>query len=125
MTGLWPLAAYVICVGALFVRVADPAFNGEQTIALMGKAAERNAAIVLFPELGLPGYSCEDLHQQRAVLAHDILVPQDLRQHQPCGNAHADGNAEHPGRAEQVRRAVHILQQKPDGDEVEEDTEGA
>src|SRR5882762_5109457 len=57
-----------VAVAIPTVRVADPAFNGEQTIALMGKAAERDATIVLFPELGLPGYSCEDLHQQRAVL---------------------------------------------------------
>jgi len=50
------------------VRVANPAFNSDQTIALMRQAAERRAALVLFPELGLPGYSSEDLHQQRAVL---------------------------------------------------------
>ena len=57
-----------VAVAIPAVRVADPAFNGEQTIALMREAAERNAAVVLFPELGLPGYSCEDLHQQRVVL---------------------------------------------------------
>ena len=50
------------------VRVADPAFNGEQTVALMRQAAERHCVVVLFPELGLPGYSCEDLHQQRVML---------------------------------------------------------
>jgi len=50
------------------VRVANPAFNGDQTIALMRQAVERRAALVLFPELGLPGYSSEDLHQQRTVL---------------------------------------------------------
>ncbi len=31
------------------VRVADPAFNGEQTLALIRRAAERKAALVLFP----------------------------------------------------------------------------
>ena len=50
------------------VRVADPAFNGEQTLALIRRAAERKAALVLFPELGLAGYSCDDLFQQRVVL---------------------------------------------------------
>jgi NAD+ synthase (glutamine-hydrolysing) len=50
------------------VRVADPGFNGEQTIALMREAAARKAVLVLFPELGLTAYSCDDLFQQRAVL---------------------------------------------------------
>ena len=57
-----------VAVAVPAVRVANPAFNGEQTIALMRQAAERHAALVLFPELGLPGYSCEDLHQQRVVI---------------------------------------------------------
>ena len=50
------------------VRVADPDFNVRQTIALMREAAARQAALVLFPELGLSAYSCEDLFQQRALL---------------------------------------------------------
>jgi NAD+ synthase (glutamine-hydrolysing) len=50
------------------VRVADPAFNAEQTLALMREAAARKAVLVLFPELGLTAYSCDDLFQQRAVL---------------------------------------------------------
>src|SRR5437879_5796355 len=57
-----------VAVAIPAVRVANPVFNGEQTIALMRQAAERHAALVLFPELGLPGYSCEDLHQQRVML---------------------------------------------------------
>ncbi|HXX19202.1 MAG TPA: NAD(+) synthase [Candidatus Acidoferrum sp.] len=50
------------------VRVADPAFNAEQTIALMKQAAERNILLVAFPELGLSAYSCDDLFQQQALL---------------------------------------------------------
>ena len=50
------------------VRVADPAFNGEQTLALIRRAADRKAALVLFPELGLSAYTCDDLFQQRVVL---------------------------------------------------------
>jgi NAD+ synthase (glutamine-hydrolysing) len=49
-------------------RVADPAFNAEQTIALMKQAADRKALLVVFPELGLSAYSCEDLFQQQALL---------------------------------------------------------
>lgn len=50
------------------VRVADPAYNAQQTITLMKQAAERKAVHVLFPELGLSAYSCEDLFHQRALL---------------------------------------------------------
>ncbi|HEY6421267.1 MAG TPA: nitrilase-related carbon-nitrogen hydrolase, partial [Candidatus Binataceae bacterium] len=65
-----------VAVGVPAVRVADPKFNGDATVALMREAAERKAAVVLFPELGLSAYSCEDLFHQRAVLdaARDALA---------------------------------------------------
>ncbi len=48
--------------------VANPAFNAQQTIALMEEAAQRKAFLVAFPELGLSGYSCDDLFHQQALL---------------------------------------------------------
>ena len=51
-----------------FVRVADPAYNAERTIALAARAAEQHAAVALFPELGLSAYSCDDLFHQSALL---------------------------------------------------------
>ena len=57
-----------IAVGVPQCRVADPAFNGEQTAALLAQAAADGAALVLFPELGLSAYSCDDLFHQRALL---------------------------------------------------------
>jgi NAD+ synthase (glutamine-hydrolysing) len=57
-----------VAVAMPAVRVADPDFNAGQTVALMREAAERKACLVLFPELGLSAYSCEDLFQQRALL---------------------------------------------------------
>ena len=50
-------------------RVADPAFNAEQTIALMNQAAAQGARLVVFPELGLAAYTCDDLFHQQALLA--------------------------------------------------------
>ena len=50
------------------IRVADPAFNAERTIDQMRRAAEERAVVVLFPELGLSAYSCDDLFHQRALL---------------------------------------------------------
>jgi len=55
-------------VGIPEVRVADPSFNGAQTIELMERAERERAVLVLFPELGLTAYSCEDLFHQQALL---------------------------------------------------------
>ncbi|HEU4452775.1 MAG TPA: NAD(+) synthase, partial [Longimicrobium sp.] len=50
------------------VRVADPRFNAERTIALAGRASEMGAAVALFPELGISAYTNDDLFHQRALL---------------------------------------------------------
>jgi NAD+ synthase (glutamine-hydrolysing) len=57
-----------VAVGVPRCRVADPAFNAEQTIALAADAAKNGAALVAFPELGLSAYTCDDLFHQRALL---------------------------------------------------------
>ena len=57
-----------VAVGIPEVQVADPAFNAARTIELMEKAAEGDAVLALFPELGLSAYSCEDLFHQQALL---------------------------------------------------------
>jgi NAD+ synthase (glutamine-hydrolysing) len=49
------------------VRVAEPAFNAERTLALARKASDAHAAVVIFPELGLSAYTNEDLFHQRAL----------------------------------------------------------
>src|SRR2546423_2912099 len=55
-----------VCIPTL--RVADPRFNAERTLALARKATEAKAAIALFPELGISAYSNEDLFHQDALL---------------------------------------------------------
>ncbi len=57
-----------VAVGVPRCRVADPAFNAEQTEALMRQAAQAGASLVAFPELGLSAYTCDDLFHQRALL---------------------------------------------------------
>ncbi len=56
-----------VAVAVPLCRVADPAFNAEQTVALLQQAAADGAALVAFPELGLSGYTCDDLFHQRAL----------------------------------------------------------
>ena len=50
------------------VALADPAANREAILTLAREAHERHAALALFPELALTGYSVEDLHHQSALL---------------------------------------------------------
>lgn len=55
-------------VGVPEVKVADPVFNVERTLGLAKKAANHNATVALFPELGISAYSNEDLFHQDALL---------------------------------------------------------
>jgi NAD+ synthase (glutamine-hydrolysing) len=55
-----------VCIPS--VRVADPAYNAERTVALARRASEQYAAVALFPEMGISAYSNDDLFQQEALL---------------------------------------------------------
>jgi NAD+ synthase (glutamine-hydrolysing) len=46
------------------LRVADVTFNAERIVALMARAEAERAAVVVFPELSITGYTCADLFQQ-------------------------------------------------------------
>ena len=67
-----------VAVGVPECRVADPAYNAEQTIALARQAADGGAVLVAFPELGLPAYTCDDLFHQRALLRECELALQAI-----------------------------------------------
>ena len=49
-------------------RVADPAFNAEQILALAKKASADQASVLLFPELAASSYSCGDLFHNKTLL---------------------------------------------------------
>ena len=49
------------CAVSPALRVADCAYNAEQTIAALQRAAEDGVQLAVFPELGLTGYTCSDL----------------------------------------------------------------
>jgi NAD+ synthase (glutamine-hydrolysing) len=57
------------------VRVGDPRHNGEATLELIARAAKERTTLVVFPELGLTAYTCDDLFHQQALLdaAEDAL----------------------------------------------------
>ena len=69
-----------VAVATPLVRVADTAYNAAQTLALMRRAAREKVALVVFPELGLSAYTCEDLFHQSALLeAAERALSQLLR----------------------------------------------
>ncbi len=57
-----------VAVAVPHVRIGDPGFNAERTIALARQAHRRRAVLVLFPEMGLSAYTQEDLFHQDALL---------------------------------------------------------
>ncbi len=50
------------------LRVADVDFNVRVMVDAMKRASEENCALVLFPELGVTGYTCGDLFYQSLLL---------------------------------------------------------
>ena len=57
-----------VCTLSPALRVADCAYNTQETIAAMQEAAQDGAALAVFPELGLTGYTCSDLFLQQPLL---------------------------------------------------------
>ena len=57
-----------VAVAVPRMRVADPAFNVDETIRMLAEAAAQGAVVIAFPELGLSAYTCDDLFHQRALL---------------------------------------------------------
>lgn len=57
-----------VAVATPQVELCSPAANAQRTIGLARQAAAASAVLTLFPELGLSGYSNDDLLQQDALL---------------------------------------------------------
>ena len=67
-----------VAAASPIVKVSDVDFNVSQTVLLAKKAAENDTAVVVFPELGLTGYTCGDLFNQNALLDKAIDGLYDL-----------------------------------------------
>ncbi len=50
------------------VHIGDPDANLERTLALARAASDEGAALVVFPELGISAYTCDDLFRQDALV---------------------------------------------------------
>lgn len=54
------------------IKVANPRFNAEQIVNLAWDADEKRAALIVFPELSLTGYTCNDLFNQKTLLDESL-----------------------------------------------------
>ena len=61
------------------VRVADPCFNVQKILDCARKAYEQHCVVAVFPEMGLAGYTSEDLFFQDALQGSVLLALEELR----------------------------------------------
>jgi NAD+ synthase (glutamine-hydrolysing) len=57
-----------VCACTPKITVADPVKNAEAVISLFEEASEQGAKVIVFPELCLTGYTCQDLFYQSHLL---------------------------------------------------------
>ena len=50
-----------VCAATPKIQVADPEFNGNEILKLMEEGRDHHAFLMVFPELCLTGYTCNDL----------------------------------------------------------------
>jgi NAD+ synthase (glutamine-hydrolysing) len=61
------------------VRIGDPAFNAQRSVALARQAHEQHAGLIVFPELGLAAYTSDDLFHQDALLEATLDAIEHVR----------------------------------------------
>lgn len=68
------------------IKVADPRYNADGIIAILGRARQEELDVLVFPELSLTGYTCADLFHQKALqegalreLTRIVLATRDMR----------------------------------------------
>jgi NAD+ synthase (glutamine-hydrolysing) len=49
------------------LRLADPDFNATRTLAVLERAEAQGVNLVVFPEMGLTGYTCHDLYHTQSL----------------------------------------------------------
>ena len=54
-----------IAVGVPKCQIANPLFNADEVVRQLSHAHASGACVVVFPELGLSAYTCDDLFHQR------------------------------------------------------------
>ena len=61
------------CAG-IHIKVADPVYNTEQILQKLKECVSKEAELIVFPELCLTGYTCNDLFLQETLLKESKLA---------------------------------------------------
>ena len=72
---------YRIATALPELKVADVEHNLTETLSLVDQAIEASAALVVFPELSLTGYSCNDLFYQEVLLGETVKAILSVAEH--------------------------------------------
>jgi NAD+ synthase (glutamine-hydrolysing) len=57
-----------VAVAVPSLKVADPSYNIEEIIKIIKKAKEEHVRVIVFPELSITGYTCQDLFNQSVLI---------------------------------------------------------
>lgn len=68
-----------VCAATPQIRLADCIYNGERIIEMMRRAAAEKAALAVFPELCITGYTCADLFAQKALIDSALNTLKKIR----------------------------------------------
>lgn len=63
------------------LRLADPEFNAQETCRLLSRAQSQGVNVVVFPELGLTGYTCHDLFHTQSLPQAAATALENVRRH--------------------------------------------
>ena len=50
-----------VCAASVYGKTADTVYNCTQIINTVKEAAEKGCSVIVFPELSITSYSCQDL----------------------------------------------------------------
>ncbi len=67
------------------LKVADPVYNAGQICVKLREAYERRAKIIVFPELCITGYTCQDLFLQELLLQEALAAQEAGADYIGCG----------------------------------------
>lgn len=62
------------------LHLADPSANAHETVEMLAEAEKEGVDVIVFPELGLTGYTCGDLFAQSALLEAAQTALETVRQ---------------------------------------------
>ncbi|MBQ2124733.1 MAG: NAD(+) synthase, partial [Spirochaetales bacterium] len=68
-----------VCAASVYGKTADTVYNCTQIINTVKEAAEKGCSVIVFPELSITSYSCQDLFHIQNLKKAAILGLQKIK----------------------------------------------